>query len=266
MTTPHLALVRNVTDAITRCELTHLAREPIDLARARRQHAAYEALLETLGCVVEAIPAPEDQPDAVFIEDTALVFDELAVITRPGARSRRAEVEPVAQRLARERTLVRLEEPATLDGGDVVRTGKRVFVGETSRTSAAGIAALRAALAPHGYSVTGVPVTGCLHLKSAATEAAPGLILVNPAWVDPAAFTGLETLAVDPAEPGAANVLRIGDALVQDAAYPHTRAALERRGLAVQPVDLSELAKAEGAVTCCSLIVARGHRYLPGSL
>lgn len=264
MTTPYLALVRNVTDAITECELTHLAREPIDVARARQQHAAYEALLRTLGCAVEVIPAPNDQPDAVFIEDTALVFDELAVITRPGASSRRAEVGPVADRLARERALVRLEAPATLDGGDVFRSGKSVFAGETSRTNAAGIAALRAALAPHGYSVTAVPVTGCLHLKSAATEAAPGLVLVNPAWVDPAAFAGLETLPVDPAEPGAANVLRIGTAVVQDAAYPRTRAALERRGLQIHAVDLSELAKAEGAVTCCSLIVARG--YLPTSL
>lgn len=266
MTTPYLALVRNVTDAITQCELTHLAREPIDVARARRQHAAYEALLGTLGCTVEVIPAPGHQPDAVFIEDTALVFDEMAVITRPGALSRRVEVEPVAARLGRERALVRLDPPATLDGGDVVRSGKSVFVGETSRTNAAGIEALRSALAPHGYSVTGVPVTSCLHLKSAATEAAPGVILVNPAWVDPAAFAGMETIAVDPAEPGAANVLRIGSALVQDAAYPRTRAALERRGLAVHSVDLSELAKAEGAVTCCSLIVARGPGYLPETL
>lgn len=262
MTAPCLVLVRNVTAAITRCELTHLAREPIDLARARRQHAAYEALLRALGCEVEVIPAPEDQPDAVFIEDTAVVFAELAVLTRPGAASRRGESGPVAERLARERPLVRLGAPATLDGGDVLRTGKRVFVGETTRTNAAGIAALRTALAPHGYSVTGVPVTGCLHLKSAATEAALGLLLVNPAWVDPAAFPGCETLPVDPAEPHAANVLRIENVLVQDAAYPRTRARLEQRGLRVHPVDLSELAKAEGAVTCCSLIVTRGPGYL----
>lgn len=251
-----------MTPAITRCELTHLARQPIDFARAVAQHEAYERLLASLGCTVERIPADPAHADAVFIEDTALIFDEVAVITRPGAASRRGETGPVADRLARERPILRLEDPATLDGGDVVRSGKTVFVGETSRTNPAGIEALRRALAPFGYRVTGVPVSGCLHLKSAATEAAPGTVLLNPEWVDPRAFTGCSTIPVDPAEPSAANLLRVGEVLVQDQAYPRTRERLRAAGQTVATVDLSELAKAEGAVTCCSLIVPRGSRYV----
>lgn len=253
-----LALIRDVTPAITRCELTHLARAPIDHARAVAQHQAYAEALAGLGCQVEHIPADPSQADAVFIEDTAVVFDELAVIARPGAASRRGETAPVAERLGRERRLCRIEEPATLDGGDVLRAGRTVFVGQTTRTSPAGVAALGAVLADAGYTVVGVPVTGCLHLKSAATEAAPGLLLLNPAWVDPGSFPGFTVIPVDPEEPHAANVLRVGDTLVQDVAYPRTRRRLTGLGLRVVPVDLSELAKAEGAVTCCSLIVPRG--------
>jgi dimethylargininase len=211
---------------------------------------------------VELIPADPEQADAVFIEDTAVVLDELAVITRPGAASRRGELGPVAARLERERRLVRLDAPATLDGGDVIVAGRKVFVGQTTRSNGEGLAALRAALSPIGYDVIGVPVTGCLHLKSAATVAAPGVILLNPHWVDAGSFQGYDTVAVHPEEPGAANVLRVGQSLVQDAAYPRTRKRLLERGLTVRTVDLSELAKAEGAVTCCSLIVSRGSRYL----
>jgi dimethylargininase len=187
-----------------------------------------------------------------------VVLDELAVITRPGAESRRGETVPVAARLERERRLVYLAAPATLDGGDVVLDGRTVFVGETTRTNPAGIAALRAALSPGGYDVIGVPVSGCLHLKSAATAAAPGLILLNPAWVNPASFRDCEIIPVHPDEAPAANVLRVGDTLVHDVAYPRTRQRLVDRGLRVRTVDLSELAKAEGAVTCCSLIVPQG--------
>ncbi len=191
-----------------------------------------------------------------------MVFDELAVITRPGAESRRGETPPVAARLERERRLVHLAAPATLDGGDVIVDGRTVFVGETSRTNPAGIAALRAALTPGGYDVIGVPVSGCLHLKSAATTVAPGMVLLNPDWVDAAFFRDCETIPVHQAEPRAANVLRVADVLVHDVAYPRTRQRLLDRGLRVRTVDLSELAKAEGAVTCCSLIVPHGSRYV----
>ena len=255
MTPPFIALTREVSPRIVECELTHLARTPIDLAAARIQHAGYERLLGVLGCDVRRVaPAPE-HPDAVFIEDAAVVVDEVAVITRPGAASRRGETAGVEAALAGLRPLARIEAPGTLDGGDVLLVGRRVFVGRTARTNEAGIAQLRAILAPHGYLVEGVAVTGCLHLKTAVTALDDATVLVNPAWVDPAAFAPLAAVAVDPAEPMAANVLRIGDALLYAEAYPRTRALLEARGYRLHLVDASELAKAEGAVTCCSLIL-----------
>lgn len=254
--TGFLALTREVTPAISRCELTYLARTPIDPSRAALQHDEYERLLARLGCRVNRIPAHPAQADAVFIEDTAVVVDEVAVITRLGAESRRAETEPVAAALQRHRPLRHIRAPGTLDGGDVLRAGRQVFVGLTSRTNQQGIAQLRDVLASEGYSVTGVPVHGCLHLKSAATEVADGVLLINPLWAEPQAFPGFEFVTVDPAEPHAANALRLRDVLLYGADYPRTRERLEARGLTVCPVDLSELAKAEGAVTCCSLILS----------
>ena len=249
-----IAITRGVSPSIGRCELTHLARSPIDLDVARAQHAAYERCLAEAGCVLQRIDASADLPDSVFVEDAAVVFDELAVVARPGAASRRPETDDVAAVLARYRTLCRLEAPATLDGGDVIVAGRRVFVGRSGRTNAEGIDALRGLLAPHGYTVEAVDVTGCLHLKSAATRVGDGLLLVNPAWVDPAAFRPLAIVEVDPAEPCGANALAIGRDVVYAAGFPRTRARLEARGVGVREVEAGELAKAEGAVTCCSLV------------
>ena len=253
--TPFIALTRDVSPRIVECELTHVGRTPIDVATARLQHAGYERLLGVLGCEVRRIaPAPE-HPDGVFVEDAAVVVDEVAVITRPGAASRRGETVGVEAALAGLRPIARIEAPGTLDGGDVLVVGRRVFVGRTPRTNDEGIAQLRGILSPHGYTVEGVPVTGCLHLKTAVTALDDATVLVNPAWVDPAAFAPLTAVEVDREEPMAANVLRIGDALLYAEAYPRTRAALEARGYRLHLVDASELAKAEGAVTCCSLIL-----------
>lgn len=251
-----IAITRPVSRSIARCELTHLAREPIDLDLASAQHAAYEQCLRFAGCEVVRLPAEPEMPDAVFVEDLAIVLDELAVVTRPGAASRRAEASSVARALARLRPLVTLPEPATLDGGDVLRVGRTLYVGRTARTNGEGRARLEEAVAAFGYRVVEVPVEGCLHLKSAVTLAAEGVLLVQPEWVPAAAFDpALERLEVDPSEPYAANVLRVRDAVIMPAAFPRTRAALEARGIRVLSVDVSELAKAEGAVTCCSLIV-----------
>lgn len=250
-----LALTRAVSPGLAACELTHLERQAIDAGRAARQHEGYEQALRELGCRVERLPALPDQPDAVFVEDTAVVLDELAVITRPGAASRRAETASAAAALRAHRPLAHLAEPATLDGGDVLVAGRRVFVGLSSRSNAAAVAQLRALLEPHGYAVEGLAITGCLHLKTAVTAVAPGLLLLNPAWVDPRALGALDWLAVDPAEPMAANGLRVGERLLYPAAFPRTRARLEARGLSLRPLELDELAKAEGAVTCCSLLL-----------
>jgi dimethylargininase len=255
MNAPWIAFTRDVSPVITCCELTHVARTPIDVDVARAQHRAYEAVLTSLGCAVRRVtPAPE-HPDAVFIEDTAVVLDEAAVITRPGAVTRRDEVVAVAEALAPLRPLTRIESPAMLDGGDVLVIGRTVYVGETGRTNAEGITQLRAALAPFGYAVCGVPVTGCLHLKSAVTAVDDATVLLNPSWVSASAFGAYRVLAVDEAEPMAANVLRVGDALVYGASFPRTLEMLHSAGVFPHTVDASELAKAEGAVTCCSLIL-----------
>ena len=250
-----LAFTRDVSDAIVRCELTHLARRPIDLARARAQHRAYQARLAALGCEVTRLPDAPDLADAVFVEDTVVVVGEVAVLARPGAASRRPELASMAEALAPLRPIVRVEAPGTLEGGDVLRVGRTLFVGRSSRTNDAGFAALRAAVEPYGYEARQVPVHGCLHLKTAVTQAGERLLVVNRAWIDADAFAGFDLVDVDPEEPFAANTLRVGGAVIHAAAFARTRARLAARGVAVEPVDLSELAKAEGGVTCCSVIV-----------
>jgi dimethylargininase len=249
-----IALTRSVPASINRCELTHVERAPIDLARAERQHELYERALGLAGCMVRRIRPEPDLPDSVFVEDAAVVFDGVAVIARPGAPSRRPETASVAAALSPFRRLEAISEPATLDGGDVLVIGTEVFVGVGGRTNVEGVAELERLVAPSGYRVRAVEVTGCLHLKSAATRVAEGVVLVNPAWVDPAVFGPLERIEIDPAEPFAANALQVGRTLLHGAGYPRTSERLERRGIPVTAVDLSELAKAEGALTCCSLV------------
>ncbi len=249
------ALLRPLSPRITECELTHLDRTPIDFEAARRQHAEYEAALRSLGFAIEHLPELLDHPDGVFVEDTALVLPEVAVITRPGAKSRQGETASVAAALSGFRSLVTIEAPGTLDGGDVLVLGRVIYVGSSLRSNEAGIAQLASLLSPWGYRVEGVPLTGCLHLKSAVTEVAPGRLLLNPAWVSKVSFPGQSFIEVDPAEPAAANALRIGRTLLYPKAHTRTRARLENAGLRVLAVDQSELAKAEGGVTCCSLIL-----------
>jgi dimethylargininase len=249
------ALTREISPAIVRCELTHLARVPIDLDRAHAQHAAYERALGALGCTVERLEAGDEMPDSVFIEDTAVVFDELAIVTRPGAESRRGETEAVAQALHPHRAVVYIEPPATIDGGDVLTIGRSVFVGASRRTNAAAVQQTQRVLAPFGYRVAEVRVEGCLHLKSAVTALDDETLLINPDWVPLDVFGSFRTVRVHRLEPAGANILRVGSKLLYAAAFPRTCDALVTRGYHVGTVDVSELAKAEGAVTCCSLIV-----------
>ena len=249
-----IAITRQVSPEIGRCELSYLEREPIDAGLAERQHLAYERCLADLGCAVTSLPPEPALPDSVFVEDTAIVLDGLAVITFPGAASRRAETASVAAALAPWRPLFHFGAQGTLDGGDVLVVGRRIFVGRSLRSDEAGYVQLRDLLAPRGYTVAAVAMHGCLHLKSAVTAVTADLLLVNPAWVDGSAFAGLGILEVDPSEPHAANALRIGEVVVFPAAFERTRRRLEGAGVGVATVDVSELAKAEGAVTCCSLV------------
>ena len=250
-----LAITREISPSIVSCELTHLDRTPIDLARARAEHDAYEAALRACGCTVLRLPADATMADSVFVEDTAVVLDELAIITRPGAASRRGETDAVREVLREHRILRELTAPAILDGGDVLRIGRRLLVGAGPRSNDEGRRQLASFVGPHGYTVEAVPFAGCLHLKTAATLVADDTAIVNPEWVDPAALGVARTIAVDPAEPFAGNAVRVGEVVIHPEEFPGTRARLEGVGIRVLAVPAGELAKAEGGVTCCSLLV-----------
>ena len=251
-----IAITRAVSRAMQDCELSHLPRRPIDLDLAARQHAAYEQALRDAGCEVRQLAELPEHPDSVFVEDTVIALDEVAVITRPGAASRRGEVDSMAAALAEWRKVVRIEAPGSIDGGDVLRLDRVLYVGASARSSAEGIAQLGRLLAPFDYRVVAVPLRGCLHLKSAVTQVASRRVLLNPDWVEARCFPGWEPIAIDPVEPHAANALRVGDALIYPASCPRTADALRKLGIDVRSVDMSETEKAEGGVTCCSVIVS----------
>ncbi len=249
-----IAITREISPRFNECEITHIERTPINLEVARVQHRGYVDALNKLGCNVLELPAEADLPDSVFVEDAAIVLDELAVITRPGAESRQPETESVARALQPYRKLAFIQPPGTLDGGDVLRVGKALYVGLSGRSNQAGIDQLRSFLQPYGYSVQGVELHDCLHLKTAVTQVAEDTLLINPAWVDVRLFGEMKLIEVHPQEAFAANTVWIGDAVIHPAAFPLTRQRLEAVGIKVYVVDASELAKAEGGVTCCSLI------------
>jgi len=251
-----IALTRDVSPALARCELTFLPREAIDLERAVVQHAAYGRLLESLGLEVRRLPADPAYPDCCFVEDTAVVLDEVAVLAHPGAPSRRGEVEAVAAALEGHRPLARVPPPARLDGGDVLVLGRRLYVGVSGRTDAAGAEALRRIVEPLGYGVVPVRVTGCLHLKSAVTAIDDETVLANPDWFDTAPLEGLDVVRVPDSEPGAANVLRAAGSVIAHAGFPRTIDLLAARGVDVRAIDVSEFLKAEAGVTCKSLVFA----------
>jgi dimethylargininase len=248
------AITRKVSPAIVDCEISFIDRRPIDLARAQEQHHAYENLLETLGARVLSLPAEPTLPDSMFVEDPAIVLDELAVILPLGTDSRRPEAASLAKALSRFRKLEYVSLPGTLEGGDVLRIGRKLFVGLTKRSNAEGIRQLAAILAPHKYEVIAVPVTGCLHLKSAVTHIGGNTLLANRTWFDTAPFAGYAWIDVDPAEPHAANALAFGGTIIFPASFPRTRARIEARGFHVTPIDMSELQKAESGLTCSSLV------------
>ena len=249
-----LAITRAVSPAINQCEIGFIERQAIDLAKANRQHRRYEALLAELGAKVVSLPAEPDYPDSVFVEDPAIVLDEVAIMTRMGAASRRGESESLARALSEYRPLRWLREPATLDGGDAMRVGRTLYVGVSHRTNRAGIEQLTGELDPLGYTVVPVAVRGALHLKSACCSLGDGAILANRAWLDLEPLAQFRIVDVAPGEDRAANVLPIGGSVIVPASYPRTAEILERSGLRVRTLDVSELMKAEAGVTCCSLI------------
>jgi dimethylargininase len=249
-----IAITREISSNIGDCQLTHLSREAIDVNLARVQHRQYEDCLKALGCEVLSLAEAPSLPDSVFVEDTAIILDELAIITRPGADSRRLESASIAEALKPYRKLYFLTSPATIDGGDVLRVGKNIYIGLSSRSNQAGIEQMQNILEPFGYRVTGINVQGCLHLKSAVTQVAEDTLLINRGLLEADVFGELNFIDVDEAEPLAANALWINNEVIYPAGFPRTRKRLEDNGISIRAVEVSELMKAEGAVTCCSLI------------
>jgi dimethylargininase len=247
------AFTRAVSPRLAECQLTHLERVRIDPAKAAEQHSAYEQALADAGFEIIRLPELADDPDAVFVEDTALLLGGHAVITRPGAASRIGETESTAAGLAGEFELHRIED-GYVDGGDVLRIGHILYVGRSTRTDATGIAALADLVGPLGYDVVEAQLRDCLHLKTGATCAGDGVLLYNERCVDPAQFKGVDPLAVARDEPAAANCVRAGGTVIMPAGNPKTTATLRDRGFHVIEVDVSELQKAESGVTCMSLI------------
>jgi len=249
-----IALTRGVSPAIASCELENLPRVPIDAALAARQHRDYELCLESCGLRVVSLPADPRFPDGLFVEDPALVLDEIAVICRMGAASRRGEADSLAEALAPFRKLHWIREPASIEGGDVMRIGRTLYCGISRRTNPEGARQLAGMVERLGYRVVPVPVSGCLHLKSAVCPVADDVVLANRPWIDVSPLGDLRILDVAADEPGAANVLRIGSRIVMPSSFPATRDLLDRAGFETIPLDISELQKAEAGVTCSSLI------------
>ena len=250
-----LAVTRDVSPRFNECEITHIDRTPIDVNVAQSQHHEYVQALKELGCAVLELPAQADLPDSVFVEDTAVILPEVALITRPGADSRKPEIESIIPVLRPYRELVFIEAPGTVDGGDVLVLGKNIYVGKSTRSNAAAVDQMNNLLGKYGYYVQAVELHDCLHLKTAATLVADDTLLVNPAWTDAAQFGALRTIEVHPDEPFAANTLRIDDVVIYPAEHVRTIERLERAGLTVRRVAIGELLKAEGSVTCLSLVV-----------
>jgi dimethylargininase len=257
MTDHLIAITRPPTEALLHCELTHLEREPIDFQLAAAQHRGYEDALRALGAEVVSLPPEPRLPDAVFVEDTALVLDEIAVMMHPGASSRVPEVETVARALEPYRSLAHILPPGMIDGGDVLRTGRTIYVGVSSRTNREAVERLSTIAVPHGYHVKAVQVSNCLHLKSACTYVGDNTVLANRNWLPPDAFADLNIIDVAEDEPRAANTFFVGETLVMADNYPKTRAKLEAAGRVVCSVALTELQKAEAGGSCMSLVFAK---------
>ncbi len=248
------AMTREINAAMNSCELTFLTRDKIDMDLAKQQHQQYQSVLSSLGCEIVIVPTESNLADSVFIEDTAVVLDEVAVLCRPATALRGQEVAGVENVLQHYRTLISIQSPGTLEGGDLLCVGKVIYAGLSTRSNQNGIEQLSRIVADYGFSVKTVETEKCLHLKSAVSEVAPGVLLINPDWISRSTFKNYELIDVDKEEAHAANALLVGQKIIYPSSFPRTLEKLVNAGLDVTQVNVSELQKAEGAVTCCSLI------------
>lgn len=249
-----LAITHIPSPRMEQCQLTYVTPMPIDHDLACRQHMQYCRMLERCGADVITLDVNRDYPDCAFVEDTAIVLDEVAVLTTMGTAARRGEPAGIEPELRKYRDVHRIALPATIEGGDVLPVGRTLLVGLSSRTNRAGMDALADIVSPLGYVVRAVPVHGCLHLKTACTALDEKRLLVNPAWVGVQDLHGFELVSIPPDEPWAANQLRLGASLCLSVAHVQTAEKLGTMGFDVHTVDVSEFVKAEAGVTCLSLV------------
>jgi dimethylargininase len=250
-----IALLRVPGPLLPRCALTHLTRKRIDFACARRQHRGYASTLRKLGAAIEYLPPLPDAPDGAFVEDTALILDEIAVVAQPVTLSRRLETASAEAAAAKHRVTKILGDGEHFDGGDILRIGRRLYVGHSSRTNTDAFVQLRELVEPYGYQLRMIPIDGCLHLKTACTFIPPGFLVANPAWVETRLFNEFDIIPVAATEPFAANTLTLNGTTLVSSAFPETERTLQRLGIKTQAVDISEFHKAEAGLTCLSLLV-----------
>lgn len=248
------ALTRAVSPRIAECELTFIGRQAIDYTAAVHQHTQYQQLLRSLGVHVIELPADDQCPDSCFLEDTALVLDEVAVLTRPGSEARRREVAGVVPTIVEYRNVLQIDAPGTLEAGDILRMGRNLFVGASVRTNPQGIEMLQTMLQPYEYEVIAVPMQGALHLKSVCTALDDQTLLADLRHVDAAAFSQYRLIEVPADESPAANVLRINGTVCIHAGFQKTMDLLQSQGYALKTVDISEFLKAEAGLTCMSIL------------
>jgi len=234
--------------------LSFLKRNPINLKKAIHQHNKYCDILKETGLNVIELSVNEKYPDATFVEDTAVVVDEIAVMANMGANSRKGEVQGIENELVKNRTIAHIQPPGTLEGGDVLQVDKKIFVGLSARTNQAGIDSLRFILEPVGYDVVAVKMKDCLHFKSACTALDDSTLLVNPNWLDLKPFENYRLISVAEEEPEAANVLRLPEFILMHEGFSETIKIVKDAGFNVKMIDISELQKAEAAMTCSSIV------------
>jgi dimethylargininase len=250
-----LALTHLPSPKLHAGERTFVAHEIIDYDRALAQHVAYCDALRPCRARAVTLNVNANQPDGTFIEDTAIVLDEVAVLASMGAAARRDEPRAIEPILREHREVVRIEPPATLEGGDVLRVGRTLLVGDSCRTNHSGIALFAAIGERFGYRVVPIPIRECLHLKTACTALPDGRLLINPAWINPTALSDFELLEVPTEEPWAANVCPVNSTVLVAAAHQRTAEIIDGLGFHVLAIELSEFAKAEGGITCLSLLI-----------
>ena len=251
-----LALVRRPGPKLADGLVTHKSRVPVDVGLARQQWERYVDVLRRHGWTIDEVAPADDHPDAVFIEDAVVVFDDIAVVTRPGAEQRVGEIagaEAAARRAGLE--IHRIEAPATLDGGDVLKVDRSVYVGVGGRTDSAAVDQLTALLAPRGWIVRPVPIRTVLHLKSAVTALPDGTVLGFPGDLDDMSMFDRFVAVPEPA--GAHIVLLGGNRLLMATGAPSSAALFRSMGFEPVEVDISEFEKLEGCVTCLSVRVRR---------